>query len=97
MLLRAGSCVRGPSSSCSARQSGRSGALAVAARRRALPHNLFGFVDLETGLLQVRDHPRGELLAGIVRRVLLEDPAQQLPAARHCKPIEKASWSRNER
>jgi hypothetical protein len=65
--------------------------------RRALPHNLLGFVDLETGLLQVRDHPRGELLARIVRRVLLEDPAQQLPAARHCKPIEKASWSRKER
>jgi hypothetical protein len=40
----------------------------VAARRRALPHNLLGFVDLETGLLEVLHDPLGERLAGIVRR-----------------------------
>jgi hypothetical protein len=36
----------------------------VAARRRPLPHNLLGFVDLETGLLRMLHHPRGYLLAG---------------------------------
>jgi hypothetical protein len=54
----------------------------VASGRRTLPCNLLGFVDFETRLLEVLDHPGGELLAGIVRRVLGQDPAQQLPAAR---------------
>jgi hypothetical protein len=54
----------------------------VVRARRALPHHLLGFVDLETRLLEVLDHPIGKHLARIVRRVFLEDPAQQLPAAR---------------
>jgi hypothetical protein len=45
--------------------------------RRALPHNLFAFVNLETRQLQVLYHPLGEDLPGIARRVLLEQPAQQ--------------------
>jgi hypothetical protein len=44
-----------------------------------LPHNLRVFVDLETRQLEVLDYPLGEHLTGIVRRVFLEDPAQQLP------------------
>jgi hypothetical protein len=55
----------------------------VVRARRAFPHNLLGFVDLETRLLEVLDHPLGEHLTGIVRRVLLEDPAQQGTAARN--------------
>jgi hypothetical protein len=41
----------------------------VVPARRALRHNLRVFVDLETRLLEMIDHPRGELLAGVVRRV----------------------------
>jgi hypothetical protein len=48
---------------------------------RALPHDLLGFVDLEPRLLQVLYHPRGELLARIIGNVLLEKPAQKIPAA----------------
>jgi hypothetical protein len=65
--------------------------------RRALPHNLLGLVDLEPRLLQMLDHPCGKHLARIVRCVFLEDPAQQLPLCETAKPIENASWSRNER
>jgi hypothetical protein len=50
--------------------------------RRTLSEHLALFVNLETGLLEVLDHPGSELLASIVRRVFLKDPAQQLPAAR---------------
>jgi hypothetical protein len=50
--------------------------------RRALPEHLLGFVDLETRLLEMLDHPRSQLLAGIVWRVFLEDPAQQSTTAR---------------
>jgi hypothetical protein len=38
----------------------------VVRARRALPHNLLGFVDLETRLLEMLDHPGSQLLAGIV-------------------------------
>ena len=38
--------------------------LPVVRARRALPHNLLGFVDLETRLIEMLDHPLGELLAG---------------------------------
>jgi hypothetical protein len=51
------------------------------ARRRALPHSLLGFIDLKTRLLQVLYHPVGELLAGIIRDVFLQEPAQQIAAA----------------
>ena len=54
--------------------------LAVARRRRALPHNLLAFVDLETGQLQVLDHPLGELLARVIGHVFLEQPAQEIAA-----------------
>jgi hypothetical protein len=50
--------------------------------RRALPHNLLGFVDLETRLLEMLNHAGGELPAGIVRRVLRQEPAQQRTTAR---------------
>jgi hypothetical protein len=33
--------------------------LAVVRAPRALPHNLLGFVDFETRLLEMLDHPRG--------------------------------------
>jgi hypothetical protein len=45
------------------------------------PHDLVGFVNLETGLLQVLHDPLGELLAGIVRDVILEEPAQEIATA----------------
>jgi hypothetical protein len=70
---------------------GRNGALTVVPRRRALPHDLIGFVDLETGQLQVFDHPLGEYLPGIVWRVFLEQAAQQTAAWADAKPIVKAS------
>ena len=50
-------------------------------RRRALPHNLLGFVDLETRLFEVLYNLLGELLPGIVRRVFLEQTPQQGAAA----------------
>jgi hypothetical protein len=53
----------------------------VAWRRRALPHDLLGFVDLEPRLLQVLYHPRGELLARIIGNVILEKPAQKIAAS----------------
>jgi hypothetical protein len=53
--------------------------------RRALPEHLVLFVDLETCLLEMLDHSRGELLASIVRRVLRQEPAQQGTAARYRK------------
>jgi hypothetical protein len=54
--------------------------LAVPARRRTLPHDLIGLVDLETREFQVLDHPLGEHLAGFVGGVLLQDAAQQVAA-----------------
>jgi hypothetical protein len=53
----------------------------VTGRRRALPHDLIGLVDLEARQLQVINHPLGELLAGIIGHVLLEEPAQKIAAA----------------
>ena len=41
--------------------------------RRALPHDLIAFVDLETRLFQVLHHPLGKLLARIVRRVFRQE------------------------
>jgi hypothetical protein len=46
--------------------------------RRALPHNLLVFVDLEAGQLQVRDHPLCELLTRSVGDVLFQHPPQQV-------------------
>jgi hypothetical protein len=63
----------------------RSVALAVIRARRPLPHNLFAFVDLESRLLQVLHDPLGKHLPGIVRRVLLEEPAQEIAAPGHCE------------
>jgi hypothetical protein len=45
--------------------------------RRAFPHNLLGFVDFETRLLKVLYDPLSERLAGIVRSVFSQKPAQQ--------------------
>jgi hypothetical protein len=59
--------------------------------RRSLPHNLIGFVDLETRQLQVLDDSVGEHLPGIVGHVLLEQPAQEITLREATKPIEKAS------
>jgi hypothetical protein len=53
--------------------------------RRLPPERLAVFVDLETGLLEVPHDTLGELLAGIVRRVLLQHPAQQIAAPRDCE------------
>ena len=53
--------------------------------RRALSHDLLGFIDLEAGLLEVLDYPLGELPARIVGHVLLEQAAQQGTAARDGK------------
>jgi hypothetical protein len=61
-------------------RSGRA-TLTVGARRRALPHDLIGFVDLETRPLQVLDHPLREHPARIIDHVLLEEPTQQVTAA----------------
>jgi hypothetical protein len=52
----------------------------VVLRRRATPHDLLTLIDLETRPLQVLNHPRGELLTGIVRYVLFEQPAQEVAA-----------------
>ena len=52
----------------------------MAARRRALPHDLVGFVDLKTRQFQMRNDPLGQHLPRIVRRVLLEQPAQEIAA-----------------
>jgi hypothetical protein len=41
------------------RPSGRNGTLTVVRARRALPHNLLRFVDLESRLLEMLDHPGG--------------------------------------
>jgi hypothetical protein len=49
------------------------------------PQHLARFVDLEPRLLQMLDHPRGYPLAGIVWRMLLEDPAQQIAATANGK------------
>jgi hypothetical protein len=54
----------------------------VARARRALPHNLLAFVDFETRQLQVLHDPLGELLAGLIRCVFCQEPAQQAAAAR---------------
>jgi hypothetical protein len=54
----------------------------VVRARRALPEHPALFVDHKPRLLQVLHDPLGEHLAGTVRRVLLEEPSQQLPAAR---------------
>jgi hypothetical protein len=64
-------------------------ALAVAGRRRTLPHNLLTFVDLETRQLQVLHDPLGEHLAGIVRSVLLEETAQRMNEIRGYSPTLK--------
>jgi hypothetical protein len=42
----------------------------VVRARRALPHNLIGLVDLETGLLQVLHDALGELVTGRGERAL---------------------------
>jgi hypothetical protein len=52
----------------------------VALRRRTLLHNLLALIDLETRLLQVLDHPLGELLARIIGHVVLQDSAQEIAA-----------------
>ena len=50
-------------------------------RRRRLPfEGLASFVDLQSRLLEM-NHPLGELLASVIWRVLLEDPAQEGAAA----------------
>jgi hypothetical protein len=54
--------------------------------RRALPEHLALFVDLlKPDLLKVLHDPLGEHLAGIVRGVLGQEPAQQGTAARDRK------------
>ena len=62
----------------------------MAARRRALPHDLIGFVDLEARELEMIDDPLGEHLPGIVGRVLLEEPAQEIAAPRDRKADREA-------
>jgi hypothetical protein len=47
----------------------------VAGRRGPLRHNLRVFVDLETGQLEMLDHPFGQLLPRVVGGVLLEESA----------------------
>jgi hypothetical protein len=49
-------------------------------RRRLPPERLASFVDLESRLLEML---RPDLAAGIIWRVLLKDPAQQIAAAGH--------------
>ena len=39
-----------------------------------------GFIDLVAGQLEVLYYPLGELLAGIISHVLLEQPAQEIAA-----------------
>ena len=64
---------------------------------RALPEHLLGFVDLETRLLEVLDHPVGEHLTGIVRRVFRQEPPQQIAATgdreadRECELVAKGA------
>ena len=74
--------VSGPSRRC--RQTGRSDALAVVRGRRALPHDLLGFVDLKARQLQVLHHPRGE------HRQLAMACTNHLPGL---TPDEQPSWT----
>ena len=48
----------------------------MAGHRRALPHNLIGFVDFKARLFQVLHHSLGELLPQVIGYALLEEPAQ---------------------
>jgi hypothetical protein len=56
------------------------------ARRRSLPHNLVGLVDLEPREFQVLDDPLGDHLAGVVGGVLLEHTTQQVAATGDREP-----------
>jgi hypothetical protein len=51
-------------------------------RWRPLFQHLPAFIDLETRLLKVPDDTLGELLPGVIGRVLAHQPAQQSPAQR---------------
>jgi hypothetical protein len=70
--------------------------LAMPARRRFLPHDLIGLVELKPEELQVFDDPLGEHLAGVVGGVLLQNATQRSRLRLTAKPIKYASWSRNE-
>jgi hypothetical protein len=59
--------------------------LAVAGRRGALPHDLLALIDLKARPLQVVDHPLGELLAGVIRHMLLQEAAQEIAALTDCE------------
>jgi hypothetical protein len=67
----------------------RSPALAVRASRWALPERLAVLVELKARLLEVSDDALGELVSGIVRQVLSEDPPQQIAASRDRKADRK--------
>jgi hypothetical protein len=58
---------------------------------------LLSFVDLETRLLQVLHDPLGEHLAGIVRRMLPDQPAQQVATPSDREADRECERSRNER
>jgi hypothetical protein len=64
--------------------------------RRAFPQRSGLLVQLEPRLLKVPDDPLGELVPGVVGRVLLQEPAQQAAAAGQAKPIEKTRCCRND-
>jgi hypothetical protein len=69
----------------------------VTGRRRALPHSPLGFVNLETALLEMVDHPLGELLSGIIGQCSLSNRRRRSRLQLTAKPIEKVNWSRKER
>jgi hypothetical protein len=71
--------------------------LPVAPGRRALPHDLLGFVDLEPRLLQLLHDAIGELLARLVGHVILRSWRSRSQLRVTEKPIEKVRQSRKHR
>jgi hypothetical protein len=63
---------------------------------RTLPERLAILVKIEARHLEVLDHPLGELLLGIVRRVLAQDRRRRSRLREMAKPIEKTRWSRRD-
>jgi hypothetical protein len=79
------------------RPSRRGGGLPVLRARRTLPHDLLGFVDLETRYFQVFQDTLGKLLPRVVCHVILQEPTQEMAATRgrkadrECKLVTKGA------
>jgi hypothetical protein len=79
------------------RPCGRSGALTVVRARRALPHNLLGFVDLEPDCSRCSITRMASICRALSRACSLRIRRNSSRLRVIAKPIENASWSRNER